>query len=155
MPGNTDFDPAQQEYFKWKASLAKTFWLNDFNKIGGQIEHFGGEHLDRFSKYDFDVFSDAKVAGYHSGLVTATEADVLRLNYGFNLGEVIRFEANADLAWATDRDSGLDRELLAGVSIGGNLVGPWQTLVAFDIGVPVAGPADDFTARIAFLKLFR
>ena len=68
---------------------------------------------------------------------------------------LIRLETSGDLAWATDADGSLDRELLAGVSVGGNVVGPWQTLVAFDIGVPVAGPADDFTARIAFLKLFK
>ena len=33
-------------------------------------------------------------------------------------------------------------------------MGPWQTIINFDIGIPVEGPADGFTARIAFLKLF-
>jgi hypothetical protein len=155
LPGSTDYQPDHRQYLKWKASLTKTIWLSGFSKLGVQLEHFNGANLDRFSKYDFDVFSDAKIAGYASGLVTATEADVLRFNYGFNLGEVLRLEAIADVAWATDAGGSLDRELLAGVAVGCNVVGPWQTLVAFDVGVPIAGPANDFTARIAFLKLFK
>jgi hypothetical protein len=34
-------------------------------------------------------------------------------------------------------------------------VGPWQTLVNVDLGVPVAGPDDGFVAYLVFLKLFR
>jgi hypothetical protein len=154
LPGNTEYDPDHESYLKWNASLTKTFWLDDFMKLGVQYEHLGGERLDRFSKYDFDVFSDGSVAGYTSGIVTATRADVVRLDYGFNLGEVIRIGVQGDAAWATDDDTGLDAEFLAGVSASGTVVGPWQTLVNFEVGVPVAGPAENFTARIAFLKLW-
>lgn len=154
LPGNTEFDPDHQDYVKWNASITKTFWLSDFTKLGVQVEHLNGERLDRFSKYDFDVFSDGSVAGYTSGVVSATRADVIRLDYGFNLGEVLRIDLRGDAAWATDDDTGLDAEFLAGVAASGTVVGPWQTLVNFEVGVPVAGPADQFTARVAFLKLF-
>jgi hypothetical protein len=154
LPGNTEYDPDHESYLKWKASVTKTFWLDDFMKIGVQVEHLDGERLDRFSKYDFDVFSDGSVAGYTNGIVTATRADVVRLDYGFNIGEVLRIGVQGDAAWATDDDSGLNTEFLAGVSASGTVVGPWQTLVNFEIGVPVAGPADSVTARIAFLKLW-
>jgi hypothetical protein len=39
----------------------------------------------------------------------------------------------------------MDAEFLAGVSASGTVVGPWQTLVNFEVGVPVAGPAENFT----------
>jgi len=154
LPGNSEYDPDQQDYSTWQASLTKTFWLGSFTKLGLQVEHVDGSNLDRFSKYDFSFFGDSTVAGYQSGLVTASRADAIHVDYGFNIGEVIRLGVRGDAAWADDEATGLDRELLAGISLNGTLVGPWQTVVTFDVGVPVAGPADGFTLSVVFLKLF-
>ena len=56
--------------------------------------------------------------------------------------------------WATDDDTGLDNELLAGIGLEGTVMGPWETILNFEVGVPVAGPGDGFSARLVFLKLF-
>jgi hypothetical protein len=154
FPGNTEYDGSQRGYEQWQASVTKTWWLGNFLKLGVQVEHLGGADLDRFSKYDFSFFGDSSIAGYQGGLVTASEADAVHIDYGFNLGEVIRFGVRGDAAWATDNATGLDRELLAGVSLNGTVIGPWQTVVNFDVGVPVAGPADGVTVSLVFLKLF-
>lgn len=154
LPGNTEYDPAHKDYTTWEVSLTKTFWLGQFTKLGVQVEHLDGADLDRFSKYDFSYFGDSSVAGYQGGLVTASRADAIHVDYGFNIGEVIRLGVRGDAAWADDETTGLDRELLAGVSLNGTLIGPWQTVVTFDVGVPVAGPADGFTLSVVFLKLF-
>jgi hypothetical protein len=118
------------------------------------LDHLDGRDLDRFSKFGFDTFGDSIVAGYQRGLVTAESADVIHLSYGFNLAELLRLELRGDAAWASDEATGLDNELLAGLSLNGTLMGPWQTVVNFDIGVPIEGPAEDFTVRLVFLKLF-
>jgi hypothetical protein len=34
-------------------------------------------------------------------------------------------------------------------------MGPWQTLVTLDVGLPVAGPDHGFVLYLVFLKLFR
>jgi outer membrane protein assembly factor BamA len=36
LPGNTEYDPDHESYLKWNASLTKTFWLDDFMKLGVQ-----------------------------------------------------------------------------------------------------------------------
>ncbi|NJL29253.1 MAG: hypothetical protein HC897_15915 [Thermoanaerobaculia bacterium] len=54
----------------------------------------------------------------------------------------------------SDEVSGFEDEFLAGVGLNGTVAGPWQTLINFDIGFPVAGPGEDFVAYVAFLKLF-
>lgn len=154
LPGNTDFDPEQEDYTLWNVSLAKTWWLPKLMKLGVEVEHLNGSDLDRFSKYDFSFFGDSRVRGYQSGLVRASEANALHLNYGFDLGKVFRVELNADGVWATDEATGLKDEFLAGVGLNGTVAGPWQTLINFDVGFPVAGPGEDFVAYIAFLKLF-
>jgi len=154
LPGNTDFDPVQEDYIRWQVTLAKTWWLPKFTKLGIEIEHLNGEDLDRFSRYDFGIFGDSSVGGYPSGLVRADEATGLHLSYGFNFGEVFRLELEGDAVWATNESTGLDNELLGGIGLGGSLTLPWQTLVNFEIGQALAGPGDGLAARVVFLKLF-
>lgn len=152
LPGNTEFDSDQEEFSRWQISVAKTWWLPKFRKIGIELEHLGGENLDRFSKYDFGLFGDADVAGYPNGLIKAEEVNGLHLNYGINIGNAVRVEIEGDAVWATDELFDLDNELLAGIGFEGTVPGPWGTLLNFEVGVAVAGPSDDVAGRIVFLK---
>ncbi|RMH15397.1 MAG: hypothetical protein D6696_20860 [Acidobacteria bacterium] len=155
LPGNDEFDPEQEDYLLWQARVSKTWWLPRFTKLAVAAEHLNGDDLDRFSKYDFSFFGDARVAGYQNGLVTASRASGLHLTYGLDFAEVFRVQLSGDAVWATDPATGLDNELLAGVSLNGTVVGPWSTLINFDVGYPVDGPAEDFVVSLAFLKLFK
>lgn len=154
LPGNTEFDPEQEDYLRWKASLAKTWWMPKFMQFSAQVEYLGGEDLDRFSKYDFGIFGDSSVSGYPGGFVRAEEAWGTHLEYGINVGDAFKLELEGDAMWATDEATGLDNELLAGVGLEGSFIGPWSTLMNFEIGQAVAGPSDGFAARLVFLKLF-
>ncbi|MEM9594922.1 MAG: hypothetical protein AAGD06_11685 [Acidobacteriota bacterium] len=154
LPDNTDFDQEQEDYLRYEVSLAKTWWLPKFTKIALEVEHLGGEDLDRFSKYDFGIFGDADVAGYQNGLVRAEEANGVHLSYGFDLGELFQIELEGDAVWASDEATGLEDELLAGIGVEGTVMGPWRTILNFEVGVPVEGPGEGFAARLVFLKLF-
>ncbi|PWB69074.1 MAG: hypothetical protein C3F15_15690 [Holophagae bacterium] len=155
FPGNGEYSPDQQDFTRWSVVLGKTWWPGSFGKLGVELEHLDGSDLDRFSKYDFSTFGLGRVAGYQGGLVTASSADGVHAAGGLNIAEALRLEGRVDVVWATDEATGLDRELLAGVGLNGTVIGPWQTVVNFDVGVPVAGPADSFTVFITFLKLFK
>jgi hypothetical protein len=146
---------ANEDFLYWGASLAKTWHLPRFQKIGAEVAYVDGSDLDRFSKYGFGFFGDTRVHGYQSNRVRAESAWAVHGSYGFEVGELLRLDALGDVAWATDEESGLDGEVLAGVGVAGTFVGPWQTLVNVDLGVPVAGPDDGFVAYLVFLKLFR
>ncbi len=152
---NPDFDPDKDQFTRWGATVAKTWNLPKFRKFGAELGYFGGDDLDRFSKIDFGFFGSTRVHGYQSNRVRATEAEVAHLSYGIALGDVIRVDALADFAWATDKANGLDRELLSGVGLAGTFMGPWQTIVNLDVGFPVAGPDDGFVLYLVFLKLFK
>jgi hypothetical protein len=155
LPGNTDFDPDQERYALWGASLGKTWHLPSFQKLGLELEYVGGADLDRFSKYQFGFFSDIRVHGYQQDRVRAEEAWAVHASYGFDVLEVFRVDLLADVAWATDEPAGFDQEMLAGVGVSGTFVGPWSTVVNLDIGAPIDGPDSGWSAFIAFLKLFR
>ncbi len=153
--GNPGFDPEHEDYLTWGASLAKSWYLPRFQKIGAELVYVDGEDLDRFSKYEFGFFGDTRVHGYRSGRVKAESAYLARASYGFEIGKLLRLDAQLDTAWATDEESGLSDEFLAGVGLAGTFVGPWQTLINLDVGTPVAGPDDGVVAYVVFLKLFR
>jgi hypothetical protein len=155
LPGNTEYNSDQQDYTRWKAVFAKTFWFSKFRKLGVTVEHLGGKNLDRFSGYDFGIFGDSTVAGYQRGLVRAEEANGVHLEYGLNIYDQIRFEVEGDAVWASNENTGLDNELLAGIGLEGTLTLPWQMATNFEIGYALAGPGEgNFAARIVFLKLF-
>ncbi len=154
LPGNSAFDPDHQEYATWGASVAKNWYLPGFRKFGLSVDYLDGSHLDRFSKYQFGFFGDARVHGYQIGKVRAESGYAAHATYGLEIGKVVRLDAVGDAAWATDEESGLDHELLAGVGLIGSFMGPWETVVQVDIGTAVAGPDDGVVAYIVFLKLF-
>ncbi len=155
LPGNTEFSPVQKDYLRWQASFAKTWFFSKFRTFSLGLEHLDGSDLDRFSRYDFGIFGDSSVGGYQSGLVRADQADGLHIETGVNLGNLLRFELEADAVWATNEETGLDNELLAGIGIGGSLALPWDLLTNFEIGYALDGPGEgDVAARIVFLKLF-
>ncbi|MFP3941849.1 MAG: hypothetical protein ACLF0P_16260, partial [Thermoanaerobaculia bacterium] len=134
---NPEFREDHEDYLLWSATLAKTWHLPGFQKIGAELVYAGGEDLDRFSKYGFGFFGDTRVQGYQSNRVRAEELVATHLSYGFEVGEFLRIDAVGDAAWATDEATGLQDELLAGVGVQGTFMGPWQTVVNLDVGVPV------------------
>lgn len=154
LPGNSEFDPDHDTYTLWGGGIAKIWHLPKFTKLGVELEYVGGENLDRFSKYQFGFFSDIRVHGYRSDRVRAEEAYAAHLSYGLNIGDIFRIDLVGDAAWATDEAALLEDELLAGVGLVGTFLGPWGTIVNLDVGVPVAGPDEGFSAFVAFLKLF-
>ncbi len=155
LPGNPDFEEDQDTYYLWQVSTSKTWYLPKFRRLSASLDYAGGSNLDRFSKYGFGFFGPTAIQGYQSGRVRAEEALVGRLRYGVAVGESFRLEGAVDAGIANDDATGLDNEVLAGVGVNGQFIGPWNTIVQLNLGAPVAGPDDGFVAYLVFLKLFK
>ena len=153
--GSGDYDPGDKDFYRWGASLAKTFHLSGFKKTGFELRYVDGKNLDRFSKYEFGFFSDVFIHGYQMERIRADRAWVINTSYGFELGQLFRLQFIGDGAWATDDDTDLDNEFLGGIGVAGTVIGPWQTIVRLDVGAAVAGPDDGFTVFLTFLKLIK
>lgn len=155
LPENPDFSDDKKDFLRWNLRTSKNWYLPYFQKIGLELDYASGSDLDRFSKYQFGFFGSTRVHGYQSDRVRASEVYAGHASYGFDVGKAFHLEGVVDGALATDDETGLDRELLAGFGINGTFVGPWQTVVNLDVGTPVAGPDSGFVLYLVFLKLFR
>jgi hypothetical protein len=154
LPGNPDFSPADRRFERYDLTATKNWYLSHFQKIAAELDYYSGDHLDRFSKYQFGFFGGTRIHGYRSNDVIATSAYMSHLGYGFDFGSLFRLDALADAAFASDQEEGLHNRLLAGTGLAGSFMGPWQTLVTLDAGVPVAGPDHGFVLYLVFLRLF-
>ncbi|HYU25340.1 MAG TPA: hypothetical protein VEO74_09070, partial [Thermoanaerobaculia bacterium] len=129
-----EYDPNQKTFTEFGASLAKSFYLPKFQRLGIAINYESGQRLDRFSKYELGFFGSQRVHGIRSGTVRADKALLGHLSYGFVFSDQFRLEAFYDHGLISDRTPGYRRKPFQGLGIAGQTVGPWGTLLRLDIG---------------------
>ena len=113
-PATSEFDPKQQDYWKYSLSLAKDHYFSGFRKLHVGLSYLGGSDLDRFSKYEFGSFSGNPVRGYKSGSLRTDSAFVANVSYGLNIENIIRFEGFYDQAVLKDKQSGFNNTYFSG-----------------------------------------
>ena len=129
-----DYSPEQRSYQKWTASLSKDFFFNTVHKVHLNLAYFGGQHLDRFSSYQFGMFDDNKMRGVPSAGVRFLELAMFRGAYSFNLFEQYRLDLFVDQALGRGPGGDGLRESITGLGLGVNLKGPKGTMVRGEIG---------------------
>ncbi|MEO6259137.1 MAG: hypothetical protein ABIP63_02265, partial [Thermoanaerobaculia bacterium] len=151
----SEYNPDQKSFTDYGVSLAKSFYLPKFQRIGADVSYLGGQRLDRFSKYELGFFGTRRIHGIRSGSVRAEKAIIAHLSYGFVFSNAIRMEAFYDHGMLTDKLAGYRNEPFQGIGLAGQTVGPYGTLLRLDLGRMVGRNAQKgFVANVVFLKLF-
>jgi len=128
------FDPETESYWRYRFVLGKDFFFKTFHKIHVDAGYFGGERLDRFTKYQFGLFDETRVRGVPSSAVRFAELILTRASYSFNVFDQFRVELFYDQGWGDDPGQGLERVRFYGLGVGLNLRGPRHTIIRFDVG---------------------
>jgi hypothetical protein len=158
-PGSclADFDPGQKRFETYEYTVSKQVFLPMFQKLRFEAIWQNGSRLDRFSEFQFSFFGN-RVRGFSGSGVRYDRGGIARAQYAFNLADVVRFEASLDRAYVRDGLTADDFHTFTGFGISGNTMGPWQTILQFDIGVALQS---DFARlrggtefQIALLKYF-
>ena len=150
-----EYDPKQKTFADFGGSLAKSFYLPKFQRIGVEVDYMDGTRLDRFSQYGFGFFGAQRIHGIKSGSLLADRAVLGHLSYGFVFSEQFRLEAFYDHGLIDNKLAGYEHEPFQGLGIAGQTVGPYGTLLRLDIGKTIGRNAQKgFVADVVFLKLF-
>ena len=150
------YSPDQKDYWKYSFQASKGFYFANFRKLLVKLAYLGGQHLDRFSQWDFGPFSTTSMTGFPSGSVVANEAVLNNLSYGLNIENIIRFEIEYDQALVTNKFAGYHNQYFSGIGITTSFNGPWDgTRIRCDAGYPVvAHGVKGFTINAQILKVF-
>ncbi|HXH28319.1 MAG TPA: hypothetical protein VNL37_04700 [Candidatus Polarisedimenticolia bacterium] len=158
-PGSclAEFDADQKDYDTYEFSVSKQFFLPLFQKLRFETTWMTGSRLDRFSEFQFSFFGN-RLRGLSGSGVRFDRGGVARAQYSFDIADVIRFDASLDYGRVKDSLTSDRFDRFTGFGVSGNLMGPWQTILQFDIGVavqsdikPVRG---DTEFQLGLLKYF-
>jgi hypothetical protein len=158
-PGSclADFDPGQKTYETYEFSVAKQVFLPLFQKLRFEAMWQTGSRLDRFSEFQFSFFGN-RVRGFSGSGVRYDRGGIVRAQYAFNIANVIRFDASLDRARVRDVLTSDDFHSFTGFGISGNMMGPWETVLQFDVGVALQSDFEPLKGgtefQIGLLKYF-
>ncbi|HEU4402935.1 MAG TPA: hypothetical protein VFT43_12600, partial [Candidatus Polarisedimenticolia bacterium] len=158
-PGSclAEFLSDRKTYDRYEFALAKQVFLPFFQKLRFETTWFTGSRLDRFSEFQFARVGN-RLRGFSGSGLRFDRGGVAHAQYSFNVADVVRFDANLDYGYVKDSLTGNEFNRLSGFGISGNVMGPWQTIVQFDIGVPLHSDLEDLKGGtellIGMLKYF-
>ena len=157
-PGSQDWEPDDDSYVQASLSAAKDFYLPKFMRLHVDAAVQTGQQLDRFSKWRFGFFGN-RVRGFAGSGVRYTDGAIARAYYGFNVGDVIRLDANFDYARVRDEEFSDEEQSFFGTGITATLMGPWKTIVNLDVGYglssDIPGLESEAEYRIVVFKIFK
>lgn len=126
---------ARTKSWRWYGvGVSRSFSLPLFQKIDVSGIWQSGDHLDRFSAFSFGALGGTRVRGMGGSGVRFDRGFIGSVEYGFNLGDVIRLDAGVDYGRVHDASIAAGMSSHAGVGLAANFVGPWRTLVRLDLG---------------------
>jgi hypothetical protein len=121
-------------YDKYQVSLSRDFYLNPLSKIHLNGAYFGGQNLDRFSRYQFGMFDDTRIHGVPSSGVRYGELAMVRGSYSLNIFEQYRLDLYLDRAWGRDDPGHGVWDPVTGFGTAVNVRAPWNTILRADFG---------------------
>ncbi len=156
-PGNSEYDPAQRDFFRWRLSLSKDFNFSNFRQFKLKAVWLDGKDLDRFSAYRFGFFNELKMSGFNSGTIRAEKAFMLNLSYGYKISRMLGIEVKYDSLLLTNKYEGHKDRYFSGVAVAGTTAVPlWNNmLLRFEVGMPVVSHGiKGFVVYFMLLKMF-
>jgi len=124
-------------YDKYQVSLSRDFYLNPLSKIHLNGAYFGGDRLDRFSRYQFGMFDDTRIHGVPASGVRYGELAMVRGSYSLNIFEQYRLDLYLDRAWGRDDPGHGAWDPVTGFGTAVNVRAPWNTILRADFGKSV------------------
>ncbi len=150
-----DFFESAKDYVRYGGTLAKNFYLPHSQKLTFRLSGKGSRDLDRFSKYEVWFFGD-RIRGLSGGGVHYTNGGIVRADYAFSVGDVIRFGGGVDFARLKDRQQLQPFHNFTGAGISATFPAPWNLLIQLEYGLVVDSDIAEFEGeQEILLTVFR
>jgi hypothetical protein len=137
----------QSGYALYDADLNKDYYIRKFTKGGWDLAYYGGDQLDRFSRYFPSFFSNPRIHGIPGGTDSFDAIAMSNVHYGFNVMDFMKFEGLYSYARARNLDESSHFNKFDGLEINFNTAGPKGTLIQGTVSYALDGNIARYNSR--------
>ena len=148
--------PPQNAYTLYNADFNKDYYIGKFTKGGYDFAYYGGNQLDRFSRYFPSFFSLPRLHGIPSGTDSFDAIAMGNVHYGFNVMDFMKFDGMYSYARARNLEESSSFRKFDGLEFNFNTPGPKGTLVQGTVSYALDGNIARYNSRWgAYLMIFK
>jgi hypothetical protein len=137
----------QSGYTLYDADLNKDYYIGKFTKGGWDMAYYGGDQLDRFSRYFPSFFSSPRIHGIPGGTDSFDAIAMTNVHYGFNVMDFMKFEGLYSYARARNLDESSHFKKFDGLETNFNTAGPRGTLIQGTVSYALDGNIARYNSR--------
>jgi hypothetical protein len=145
--GDASMKPIESGYTLYDADLNKDYFIRKFTKGGWDFSYYGGDQLDRFSRYFPSFFSNPRIHGIPGGTDSFDAIAQGNVHYGFNVMDLMKIEGLYSYARARNLDESSHFRKFDGVETNFNTAGPKETLLQGTISYALDGNLARYNSR--------
>jgi hypothetical protein len=146
----------QSGFTLYSADLNKDYYIRKFTKGGWDVSYWGGNQLDRFSRYFPSFLTSPRLHGIPPGTDSFDALAMANVHYGFNVMDLVKVEGMYAYARARNLDESLRFRKFDGLEMNFNTPGPWGTLMQGTVSYALDGNIPRYNSRWAvYMLLFK
>jgi hypothetical protein len=146
----------ENAFTRYNADFSKQFYVGKFTKAGWDFAYFGGDQLDRFSRYRPSFFSQGRIHGLPGGTDSFDAVAIGSVNYGFNIMDFIKVEGMYSYAKTRNIDESRRFRKFDGAEMNFGTAGPFGTYIQGTVGYALHGNIQRYNSRWgAFIMIFK
>ncbi len=140
-------EPFHETFTRYSADFSKSLYLGRFTKAGFDFAYYGGDRLDRFSRYRPSFFSRPRIRGIPNGADSFDAIGIGSVNYGFNVLEFIKFEGFYNYARVRNKTESRRFREFDGLELDFGTAGPWSTYLQGTVTYALRGNLERYNSR--------
>jgi hypothetical protein len=137
----------------YSADLNKDYYIRKFTKGGWDISYWGGNQLDRFSRYFPSFLTTPRLHGIPPGTDSFDAIAMANVHYGFNVMDLVKIDGMYAYARARNLDESLRFRKFDGLELNLNTPAPWGTLLQGTVSYALNGNIERYNSRWAVYML--
>jgi hypothetical protein len=146
----------QSAFTLYSADLNKDYYIRKFTKGGWDVSYWGGNQLDRFSRYFPSFLTTPRLHGIPPGTDSFDAIAMANVHYGFNVMDLVKVDGMYAYARARNLDESLRFRKFDGLELNVNTPAPWGTLLQGTISYALDGNIPRYNSRWAvYMLLFK
>ena len=146
----------QNAFTLYNADLYKDYYIRKFTKGGWDVSYWGGNQLDRFSRYFPSFLTTPRLHGIPPGTDSFDALAMANVHYGFNVMDLVKVEGMYAYARARNLEESLRFRKFDGLELNFNTPGPFGTLLQGTVSYALDGNIPRYNSRWAlYILMFK